>query len=126
MNGLADEKKDEKVEEEIYSTSGLQENTAAVISYFGLFFLSVFFVFNEKHSNFVRFHAMQSTILFLSLLVIVIIFRYIPFGWIVNIVIGIIAILLWIMLMVKAYRKEYYKLPIIGDFAEKLHNRTKV
>jgi uncharacterized membrane protein len=50
------------------------------------------------------------------------------FGWIpylgivfniVNGIIGLLAFVLWIVLMVKAYQGTNYKLPWAGDFAEK-------
>jgi uncharacterized membrane protein len=33
--------------------------------------------------------------------------------------VGIAALILWILLMIKAYNGETYKLPIVGDMAEK-------
>jgi uncharacterized membrane protein len=34
-------------------------------------------------------------------------------------IVTIIILILWILLMYKAYHGEKYKLPIVGDFAEK-------
>lgn len=39
--------------------------------------------------------------------------------WVLNVITGIVAFILWIVLMVKAYQGERYKLPIAGEFAEK-------
>ena len=33
--------------------------------------------------------------------------------------IGLLSLVLWILLMVKAYKGERFKLPIVGDMAEK-------
>jgi uncharacterized membrane protein len=52
--------------------------------------------------------------------VIAIILGFIPvIGWILSYVIGALAFILWIVLMVKAYQGQMYKLPIAGDIAEK-------
>ena len=45
---------------------------------------------------------------------------WIPFiGSFFSAVIGILAFILWIVLMIKAYQGEKYKIPWAGDFAEK-------
>jgi uncharacterized membrane protein len=74
----------------------------------------------EKDNKFVRFHAMQSIILFGAITVIDIVLSFIPvIGWIFSALIGILAFVLWIVLMMKAYQGQMYKLPVIGDIAEK-------
>jgi uncharacterized membrane protein len=55
---------------------------------------------------------MQSIITFVA----VVILAWIP---IVNWVVGILALVLWILLMIKAYQGVKFKLPVIGDLAEK-------
>ena len=45
-------------------------------------------------------------------------------GLIVDILLGLGMFVLWIVLMYKAYQGEKFKLPIIGDFAEKQTNQT--
>jgi uncharacterized membrane protein len=53
------------------------------------------------------------------------VFWFIPIiGWIINIFIGLAMFILWIVLMYKAYHGEKFKLPIVGDFAEKQANQT--
>jgi uncharacterized membrane protein len=39
-------------------------------------------------------------------------------GWVLMPLVGLVALIVWILLMVKAYKGEYYKLPVIGDMAE--------
>ena len=74
----------------------------------------------EKDNKFVRFHTVQSIIVFGAYTVITTIFSWIPIiGGIVNWVLGVAAFILWIVLMVKAYQGQMYKLPISGDIAEK-------
>ena len=63
---------------------------------------------------------MQSIVTFLALFVISVVIGFIPFlGWILSGVLGLVALVLWLLLMFKAFQGEMYKLPIAGDFAEK-------
>ena len=98
----------------IYSSTGLQENTACVISYLGAFFTGLMFLVFEENSKLVKFHAMQSILFFSA------IFTYVPYGSIGNTIVVIIAIPIWFFLMVKGYRREHYKLPFYGQLAENL------
>jgi len=78
------------------------------------------FILIEKENKFVRFHAMQSIIVFGVLSVASIILRWIPFlGLVIVPLIGLLGLILWIVLMVKAYQGEKYKLPWAGNLAEK-------
>ena len=78
------------------------------------------FILIEKENKFVRFHAMQSIIVFGAITVASIIFRWIPFvGSILNLLLSFLALVLWIVLMVKAYQGTMYKLPWAGNLAEK-------
>jgi uncharacterized membrane protein len=40
-------------------------------------------------------------------------------GWIISGLVGILAFVLWIILMVMAYQGKMFKLPVIGDLADK-------
>ena len=78
----------------------------------------------EKKNAFVRFHAMQSTIVFGSFLVLNIILGLVPvIGWFVALVISpllaIVCFVLWLVLMWKAYNGMKYKVPYFGEIAEK-------
>ena len=106
------------------TSMGLEENIAGLLCYVLGWITGIVFLVLEKENKFVRFHAMQSIATFLPLSVIawVIgwIFVWIPFiGWANSTLIWILALILWLILMFKAYQGEMYKLPIVGDFAEK-------
>ena len=74
----------------------------------------------EKENRFVRFHAMQSMITFGGLWVLLFILSFVPIlGWLVMTGLYVVGVILWIVLMVKAYQGELFKLPMIGDIAEK-------
>ena len=105
--------KDEKKPQEI---SDLGENVRGVLCYVLGFLSGIFFLLTEKENKFVRFHAMQSTMVFLGLTVLMMI----PFlGWMLSVLIAPLSLLLWLFLMYKAYQGEKFKLPVIGDLAEK-------
>lgn len=116
---MAEENKD--VKRDLGKTStGMDANVAALLSYVLGFITGLIFYLIEKDNKFVRFHAMQSMIVFGSLLVIGIILPLFPvIGWILSPILWIGNVVLWILLMIKAFQGEYFKLPIAGDIAEK-------
>ncbi|QAY67513.1 DUF4870 domain-containing protein [Paenibacillus protaetiae] len=97
------------------SSTGLDPKAAALLCYLLWFVTGLVFLFIEKQSRFVKFHAVQSIAVSVLLMVINFIFGWIP---IIGFVIAPASILLWIALMALAYQGKAYKLPIIGDFAE--------
>lgn len=102
------------------SSTGLDENVAALLSYAVGFITGIIFFVIEKDSRYVKFHAMQSILLFGALFVVNIILGFIPIiGWILGILIGPLTFILWIVMMLLAYQGKLTKLPIIGDIAEK-------
>lgn len=102
------------------TTLGLDENIAGLLCYVLGWVTGIVFLILEKENKFVRFHAVQSLATFLALFVLSIVFGMIPFiGWIISILIVPLGIFLWILLMYKAFKGEKFKLPIVGDFAEK-------
>ena len=89
-------------------------------SYLLGFLTGIIFLLVEKQSRFVRFHAMQSTMLFGGIFVANFALGFIPIlGWIVGLLLTFTAFILWIVLMWKAFQGEMYKVPKIGDMAEK-------
>jgi len=108
------------------TSTGLEENVAGLLCYVGWWMSGLVFFLLEKDNKFVRFHALQSIIVFGPIHVVLIIIWsivWIPIiGWLFGIIawlIGVIALVLWIICMVKAYQGEKFKLPWAGDLAEK-------
>ncbi len=98
---------------------GIDENVEGLLCYVLGFITGILFLILEKENKFVRFHAMQSTATFIILLVVSVVFGIIPFiGWVLSSLIGLIALILWLLLMFEAFKGEKYKLPVVGDFAE--------
>lgn len=96
------------------------ENLMAAASYLLGFITGIIFLLLEKQNKFVRFHAMQSTILFGGVFIINIALGFIPIlGWLAGIFLSFAAFILWIVLMWKAFQGEMYKVPYVGDLAEK-------
>ena len=102
------------------TSTGMQPNLAALLSYLVGPITGIIFYLIEKENKFVRFHAMQSIIAFGFLWVLNAVLVVIPvIGWAIMPIVGVVSLILWIFLMVKAYQGDYFKLPIVGDIAEK-------
>jgi uncharacterized membrane protein len=115
--------------------SGLAENVAGGLSYVLGWLTGIIFLLIDKRPA-VRFHAAQSIVVFGALHVIQIVFGFVfGFGWgfggrasigslamagLISTVIGLACLVLWILLMVKAFQGEKFRVPIAADFAEKL------
>jgi uncharacterized membrane protein len=121
------------------SSTGLDENIAALLSYIFGWLSGLIFFLIEKDSRLVRFHAMQSILLSACAIVIGIgiwIFAFV-FGLVLSYISGILSFLLSIVIgllafvfgigifvgaiicIVKAFQGQYFKLPVIGNMAEK-------
>ncbi len=99
---------------------GIDENIEGLLCYVLGFITGILFLVLEKENKFVRFHAMQSLVTFIALFVISTIVGFIPFiGWVLSFLIGLLSLILWLLLMYKAFTGERYKLPVVGDFVEK-------
>ena len=121
------------------SSTGLDENIAALLSYIFGWVSGLIFFLIEKDSRLVRFHAMQSLLfnvlvgviaiaLWIVLFVVFMIAAQIS-GTLATLL-SVISILVWgvfllailagfILCLVKAFGGQYFKLPVIGNFAEK-------
>ncbi|MFO8101745.1 MAG: DUF4870 domain-containing protein [Dehalococcoidia bacterium] len=108
------------------STTTMDPKIAGLLCYLVGWITGLIFILIEKENDFVRFHAMQSIVVFgvfTILQIILSILGLIPYIWIlfyiISILLGIAAFVLWIFLMVKAYQGERYRVPYAADFAEK-------
>lgn len=104
------------------STTTASGNLNAALAYFGIWVTGIIFLLVEKEDDLIRFHAGQSVVVFGVLTLI----AMIPaIGWVLSPFIGLVGIVLWIVLMVKAYNGERFALPIAGELAEKLERKIK-
>jgi uncharacterized membrane protein len=111
--------------------SGLSENAAGAIAYLTIIPAIIFLVIEPYNGiPFVRFHSWQSIGLCLAALVLQVIVsileimvHFIPgivlLFSLIHLAIGLGLFLVWLFVILKASKGEWYKLPLIGDFAEK-------
>jgi uncharacterized membrane protein len=111
--------------------SGLSENAAGAIAYLTIIPAIIFLVIEPYNRiPFVRFHSWQSIGLCLAALVLQVIVsileimvHFIPgivlLFSLIHLAIGLGLFLVWLFVILKASKGEWYKLPLIGDFAEK-------
>ena len=107
------------------ASSGVEENSAGMLAYFTIIPAIIFLVIEPYNRNkFVRFHSFQCLFTVGALIVL-----HIALGILGSFVpllmlpiwglLGLAELALWILLVVKAYQHEMFKLPIVGDLAEK-------
>ena len=102
---------------------GMKARTAGWLSYLGGWVTALIFLLLERENRFVRFHAMQSLIFFGAMSMLTTMVSHIPFLGSIGAGLGFVSFICWIVLIVAARRGRYYKLPIIGDYAEKWANK---
>ena len=103
----------------------LAENIAGMLAYFTIIPAIVFLLIEPYNRNkFVRFHCFQC--LFVAGALIVIHIGLSIVGYALPLIVlpiwgllGLAELALWILLVVKAYQHQMFKLPIVGDMAEK-------
>ncbi len=111
--------------------SGLAPNIASVLCYICMPITSVIFMLVEKENKEVQFHAWQGTVFGVGYIAVVIAieimaailgalisFLGVMIGLLVPLV-GLVAFVIWVVCLVKAYQGERWKIPYIGDFAAK-------
>jgi uncharacterized membrane protein len=96
--------------------TGLKKETAGALAYVLGPVTGVIFLILEK-DPFVRFHAMQSIVVFVALFAL---------EWILGLTIvlavlvpllGIVSFVLWLLLIYKAWQGEEWEVPFLGKFA---------
>lgn len=125
------------------SSFGLSPNAASLVSYIWIPVTSIAVLVTEKQNRLVRFHAYQSILMGLSIFVMTLVLSTVigvlmlvagavsPYaGIVVSIasllvwmVVAIALLALWVLCLVKAYRGEMYKLPVVGKHAERMANK---
>ena len=100
--------------------SGLDQNLAGLLCYLLGFITGIIFLLIEKDNRFVKFHALQSIFISVAIFIVNMVLSVIPLiGWLVSLLMSPLILILWIVLMMKAYQGKMFKLPIIGDMVEK-------
>jgi uncharacterized membrane protein len=121
------------------TSMGLDANVAALLAYVATWLSGLIIFLMEKENRFVRFHAMQAIMFGVSIIVLYIVAAIVSliFGLILSmiheslailagiiwLIVPVIALVGWVMCLIKAYQGQWFKLPIIGNMAEKMVNK---
>jgi uncharacterized membrane protein len=116
--------------------TGIEENVAGALCYaLGWITGLVFFLIDKR--PYVRFHAAQSIVVFGGLHIVYFVlgmifgigmfsfggFTGIGLGWALFSLLDLVVFILWILLMIKAYQGERFRIPIAADFAEQIFGK---
>ena len=114
----------------VSTTGAMADNVAGMLAYITIIPSIIFLVMEPYNKNrFVRFHSFQNiffavawTVMWIALMI----FGHIPvLGWLTILLwplVGLAGLVLWIILLLKANGGQMWKLPVIGDMAEKQAN----
>ena len=96
---------------------GLKRETIGALTYVlgpitGIFFLVI------SKDPFVRFHAMQSTVVFIILFVLRYLFMFVSF--LLGTFVSLVIFVLWLILIYKAWQGGEWQVPVLGKVAENL------
>lgn len=119
-------------------TAGLDENLAGTLCYSLWWITGLIFFFIDKRPS-VRFHAAQSIVVFggisilyyviASIFVTQIFWGGIGAGWTLGYtlfqLIRLVGVVLWILLMIKAYQGQKFRVPVAADLADSLVGKVK-
>jgi uncharacterized membrane protein len=108
---------------------GMEANILAFLAYLFPVIGALIIFLMEKQNRFVRFHAMQALLSYAAVIVIEIVVGVLGalpiLGFVTCFVtpfLGLAFFVGWIILMINAFQGKYFKLPIIGDYAERYSN----
>jgi uncharacterized membrane protein len=119
----------------VASGTGMADNVAGMLAYITIIPAIIFLVTEPYNkSRFVRFHSWQNlflhlaaVVLWIALFIVSIVLAFIPIlGHLISFLLwaglSIGVLIVWIILLMKANQGVMYKLPVIGDLAEKQAN----
>jgi uncharacterized membrane protein len=105
------------------ASSGLSDNAAGALAYVTIIPAIIFLVMEPYNRNpFIKFHAWQNLFLCIFMFVLAVIGVIPILGWIVLFLGMIVAFIFWLLAIMSAYKGGMYKIPIIGNIAEKQAN----
>jgi uncharacterized membrane protein len=117
-------------------TGGLGDNIASMLAYWTIFPAIIFLVLDPFNKNkFIRFHSFQSLLIggafvssWIATGIVLSILSFIPFLgrflWlVVGAILSVFWFIVWVVLIVKALQGETFKLPVIGEWAERAAER---
>jgi uncharacterized membrane protein len=110
--------------------SGLSDNAAGGLAYVTIIPAIIFLVIEPFNRNpFVKFHCWQSIFLCIGCIgvdIVLVILGRIPFIGFFTLflwpLVGLLFLIIWVICLVNAFNGKQFKLPILGDLAEKQAN----
>ncbi len=103
------------------SSTGLAENVAGALCYLLGWVTGLVFLVLEQQSAYVRYHAMQSVVTFGGIAAVSLVLSLLSgIGFVLQQALGLLSVVLWILLMVKAWQGERYRLTWISDVVDRL------
>lgn len=118
------------------SGTGLDKNVAGALSYVLGPITGVIFLVLEENS-FVKFHAMQSIVISIFAIILSLILApvftillfvaplLVPLVGLLSQLFGIVLIILWFVLIYKAWQGDKWNLPVVGDLSKQLLKKIK-
>jgi uncharacterized membrane protein len=110
------------------TTINMEPNVAGGLSYFTWVAGLIFFLI-EKQNRFVRFNAMQSLLLTAAAVIVYVVLTiFSTFGLVglivlpVELIVNLGFFAVWLICVINAFQGKYFKLPFIGDYAERWAN----
>jgi uncharacterized membrane protein len=103
-----------------------QQNLIAAIAYLGGPVTGIAILLLEKYNPYIRFHAMQSTVLFGFVFIANVAIGFLPlgaFGFLFGQLLTMVAFIVWIVLLYKAFNGETYEVPYIGPLSRRQLSR---
>lgn len=112
----------------------LAPNISAALSYVFGWVTGLIFFLGERRNRFVRFHAMQSILVFIAVTIIWAVLKIIfalpligaLLGCVLGPVLGFATFLIWAGLILLAFLGKEVKIPIIGDLAERFAGQDRI
>jgi uncharacterized membrane protein len=114
---------------------GMDANIAAGLSYIAGWITGLIFFFMEKQNRFVRFHAMQSILFSVALIAFYVLIDVVSFALAIasipfvglllsgtGFLVALGTLVVWIFLVINAFQGKYFKLPVLGAYAERYAN----
>jgi uncharacterized membrane protein len=104
--------------------TGLSDTAAGGLAYITIIPAIIFLIVEPFNKNsYVRFHSWQSIFFGIAVFAVNIVLSVIPvIGWIIMPFIGLVFLVIWVYVLLKALNGQRFKLPLIGDLAEKQAN----
>jgi uncharacterized membrane protein len=105
------------------ASSGLSDNAAGALAYVTIIPAIVFLVMEPYNRNsFIKFHSWQNIFLCVVMIVLGVIGIIPILGWFIFFFGWIVVFIFWLIAIIQASKGVRYKIPVIGNLAEKQAN----